>query len=152
MVVTSSQELLRQILQAVQESAVSDRAGKDTRSQFWATYNREAGEYDAEFLDKYKSDMDIVLIFAGLFSAVSTSFIVGMEPSLSPNPSDTTNALLMMLVHAIDNSTFSGQVANLGLPPWHGPGLSIIWIQTLMYASLSTSLLAALGAMLGKQW
>jgi hypothetical protein len=89
---------------------------------------------------------------AGLFSAVSTSFIVGMEPSLSPNPSDTTNALLMMLIHAIDNSTFGGQDANLGLPPWHGPGSSIIWIQTLMYASLSTSLLAALGAMLGKQW
>jgi hypothetical protein len=74
MVVTSSQELLRQILQAVQESAVSDRAGKDTRSQFWATYNREAGEYDAEFLEKYKSDMDIVLIFVSSTMSLQSSF------------------------------------------------------------------------------
>ncbi|KAF9222666.1 hypothetical protein BS17DRAFT_675401, partial [Gyrodon lividus] len=123
---------------------------KDTRSQFWATYNREAGEYDAEFLEKYKGDMDIVLIFAGLFSAVSTSFIVGTGSSLSPNPSDTTNALLMILIHTINNSTFSGQ--DLELRPWHGPGSPVVWIQTLMYASLSASLLAALGAMLGKQW
>ncbi|KAF9245052.1 hypothetical protein BU15DRAFT_8464, partial [Melanogaster broomeanus] len=123
---------------------------KDSRSQFWATYNREAGEYDAEFLDKYKSDMDIVLIFAGLFSAVSTSFIAGTQSNLSPNPSDTTNALLMMLIHTIDNSTFNGQ--DLGPPTWHGPGPSVVWTQTLMYASLSASLLAALGAMLGKQW
>ncbi|KIJ67603.1 hypothetical protein HYDPIDRAFT_72186, partial [Hydnomerulius pinastri MD-312] len=123
---------------------------KDTRSQFWATYSREAGEYDAEFLEKYKSDMDIVLIFAGLFSAVSTSFIVAMEPNLSPNPSDTTNVLLMILIHTIDNSTFNGQ--DLALPSWNGPGSSVVWVQTLIYASLSASLLAALGAMLGKQW
>ncbi|KIJ61572.1 hypothetical protein HYDPIDRAFT_56549, partial [Hydnomerulius pinastri MD-312] len=62
--------------------------------QFWATYAKEASEYDTEFLEKYKNDMDIVLIFAGLFSAVATTFIAAMQPTLSPDPSDTTNALL----------------------------------------------------------
>lgn len=36
--------------------------------------------------------------------------------------------------------------------PWQGPSTLVIWIQSLIYASLCASLLAALGAVLGKQW
>ncbi|KAF8842928.1 hypothetical protein BDN67DRAFT_864476, partial [Paxillus ammoniavirescens] len=78
-------------------------------------------------------------VTAGLFSAVATTFIVAMQSTLGPNPTDTTNALLMMLTHTIDNSTLSDQT--LGLPT-----------QTLAYASLAVSLLAALGAALKGQW
>ena len=87
---------------------------------------------------------------AGLFSAVSSAFIVNMESSLSPNPSDTTNSLLMILINKIDNNTFPPQEASL--PVWNGPSSTSIWVQTLAYTSLSTSLLAAFGAVLGKQW
>lgn len=58
--------------------------------------------------------------------------------------------LLKMLIHTVDNSTFQGQSFNT--PPWTGPTSTEIWVQSLIYASLSASLLAALGAMLGKQW
>ncbi|KAG1869614.1 hypothetical protein F4604DRAFT_1584280, partial [Suillus subluteus] len=51
-----------------------------------------------EFLEKYTTDMDIVLIFSGLFSAVSTSFIAAMESNLSPDPSDTTMALRIQII------------------------------------------------------
>ena len=71
-----------------------------------------------------------------------------MESGLSPNPSDTTNALLKILINKVDNSTFS----DASLPVWNGPNSTIIWIQALAYTSLSTSLLAAFGAVLGKQW
>ena len=73
-----------------------------------------------------------------------------MESSLSPNPSDTTNSLLMILINKIDNSMFPPQEASL--PVWNGPSSMSIWVQTLAYTSLSTSLLAAFGAVLGKQW
>ena len=73
-----------------------------------------------------------------------------MESSLSPNPSDTTNSLLKILINKIDNSTFPPQEASL--PVWNGPSSTSIWVQTLAYTSLSTSLLAAFGAVLGKQW
>ena len=73
-----------------------------------------------------------------------------MQSSLSPNASDTTNALLKILVNKIDNNTFPAQEAVL--PVWTGPSSTIIWIQTLAYTSLSSSLLAAFGAVLGKQW
>ena len=73
-----------------------------------------------------------------------------MESSLVPQPSDTTNALLMILINKVANGTFSDQDASL--PVWTGPSSTTVWIQSLAYASLSTSLLAAAGAVLGKQW
>ena len=87
---------------------------------------------------------------AGLFSAVSSAFIVNMQSSLSPSDSDTTIAILKILVNKIDNNTFPAQEATL--PVWTGPSSTTIWIQTLAYASLSSSLLAAFGAVLAKQW
>ncbi|KAH7912118.1 hypothetical protein BJ138DRAFT_985110, partial [Hygrophoropsis aurantiaca] len=122
----------------------------DSRSRFWATYKREAKEFDDDFLDRYKEDMDIVLIFAGLFSAVSTTFITSMQSSLSQDPTATTNVLLMQLIHATNTSAFADQ--NFDFSSWDGPGSTVIWTQSLIYASLAASLLAALGAVLGKQW
>ena len=90
------------------------------------------------------------VIQAGLFSAVGSAFIVNMQSSLTPSASDTTNALLKILVNKIDNTTFPPQEATL--PVWTGPSSITIWIQTLAYTSLSSSLLAAFGAVLGKQW
>jgi hypothetical protein len=87
---------------------------------------------------------------AGLFSAVGATFVGAMLPNLSPAPSDTTNALLMMIYHQLNTTAFPGQV--LSLPSWDGPLWVTIWTQTLLYASLSASLSAALGAVLGKQW
>ncbi|KIJ63833.1 hypothetical protein HYDPIDRAFT_91617, partial [Hydnomerulius pinastri MD-312] len=150
-VLSRCKHILLQILEILRTSAsTSTSDGNDAHASFWATYQHEASAYDDEFVETYKSDMDIVLIFAGLFSAVSTTFIVAMEPNLSPDPNETTNALLMLLIHTIDNNTFSNQT--LTLPGWDGPGSTVIWIQSLIYASLSASLLAALGAVLGKRW
>ena len=90
------------------------------------------------------------IVQAGLFSAVSSAFIVNMQSSLSPSASDTTNAILKILVNKIDNTTFPAQEA--ALPVWTGPSSTTVWIQTLAYTSLSSSLLAAFGAVLAKQW
>ncbi|KAG2128093.1 hypothetical protein BD769DRAFT_1325726, partial [Suillus cothurnatus] len=123
---------------------------KDNRSRFWGVYKRVAEEHDGEFLERYTGDMDIVLVFSGLFSAVSTSFIVAMESKLSPDPSDTTNALLKQLVEiGLGNLTAVGSTP--AEPTW-SPTAPVLRIQTVAYASLSMSLLAAFGAVLGKQW
>lgn len=72
-----------------------------------------------------------------------------MQSNLVPDPTTETNALLKKLVHTVDNSSFLGDNFDT---QWTGPGSTEILIQSLMYASLCASLLAALGAMLGKQW
>ncbi|KAH7911656.1 hypothetical protein BJ138DRAFT_994187, partial [Hygrophoropsis aurantiaca] len=121
----------------------------DNRSRLWAACRREVKEFDDESLEKYWNDMNIVLIFAGLFSAVSTVFITSMQSSLSPDPTATTNILLMQLVQATNTGAFGGY--DLELPSRNGPGSAMIWTQSLFYASLAASLLAALGAVLAGQ-
>ncbi|KAG2071659.1 hypothetical protein BDR04DRAFT_946944, partial [Suillus decipiens] len=109
-------------------------------------------EYDEEFLERYNGDMDIVLFFSCLFSAISTAFIVAMESNLSPDPNDTTPALLTQLVQiGLGNLTAAGSTPAAPAYTW-SPSTVNIRIQSIAYASLSFSLLAAFGAVLGKQW
>ncbi|KAG1745070.1 uncharacterized protein EDB91DRAFT_173604 [Suillus paluster] len=144
--------VMERVLGVLQDSTIALKGGKDDRSRFWGVYKRIAEEHDSEFLERYNGDMDIVLVFSGLFSAVSTSFIVAMEYKLSPDPTDTTNALLTQLVQI-----GLGNIAAAGSTPatpasTFSLALSDIRIQMIAYASLCMSLLAAFGAVLGKQW
>ncbi|KAG1886657.1 hypothetical protein F4604DRAFT_1282599 [Suillus subluteus] len=91
--------------------------------------------------------MGIILTFAGLFSAVNSTFIVGMQP----DSGDTTNALLLYLIQISVNGPNSVPDINT-LSSSTGYSSSTVWVQTLAYASLSFSVLAAFGAVLGKQW
>ena len=87
---------------------------------------------------------------AGLFSAVTSAFIVLVHSQLQPNPNDETAALLRVVLYKMDNATFGGDVP--AVPHWPGPPRSTVHIQTILYASLTTALFSAFLAMLGKQW
>ncbi|KAJ7479718.1 hypothetical protein FB451DRAFT_1556572 [Mycena latifolia] len=91
----------------------------DKKTVFWKAYMKLADEHDNEFKGKYGADLDTALIFAGLFSAVSSAFIIQIEPQLT-----TTSE----------------------------PSRTIVVVQSLLYISLFTTLLAALLTVLGKQW
>ncbi|KAG9043655.1 hypothetical protein FS837_009301 [Tulasnella sp. UAMH 9824] len=69
-------------------------------------------------------------------------------PELSPNPSDQTNNLLRLLVMRVDNNTLTPA----DLSPPFSPNSTSIFVNCLLYASLSCSLLAAVGAMMAKEW
>ncbi|KAG2151238.1 uncharacterized protein EDB93DRAFT_306889 [Suillus bovinus] len=144
--------VMKDVLDVLQNSTIASKSGKDDRSRFWGMYKRVAEEHDGEFLERYTTDMDIVLIFSGLFSAVSSAFIVAMESDLSPDPSDTTNALLKQIVQiGLGDFTAAGSAPADPASTW-SPAASTVRIQMVVYASLSMSLLAAFGAVLGKQW
>jgi len=87
---------------------------------------------------------------AGLFSAVTSAFIIEVNPKLHPDPNDETNALLRILIYNINSTAFDGNVPTL--PRWSGPPRTILQVQTMLYASLAASIFSALLAMLGKQW
>ncbi|KAJ7210852.1 hypothetical protein GGX14DRAFT_625057 [Mycena pura] len=89
----------------------------DKKSAFWTSYMKLADEHDKEFKEKYSTDLDTSLIFAGLFSAIASAFIILIQPQL-----------------ALD------------------PPIKIVVAQSILYISLFTTLLAALLAVLGKQW
>ncbi|KAG1718292.1 hypothetical protein EDB19DRAFT_1602650, partial [Suillus lakei] len=118
---------------------------KDESSKFWAAYKKVSSEYDNDMLERCNGNMDIVLIFAGLFSAANTAFIIAMQP----NPINTTNALVFQLIQITLHGSSAAQPT---LSPSTGYSPLDVWTQALAYASLAFSLVAAFGAVLGKQW
>ncbi|KAJ7113173.1 hypothetical protein C8R44DRAFT_856153 [Mycena epipterygia] len=95
----------------------------DNKTTFWNSYMKLADEYDKEFQRKYSTDLDTGLIFAGLFSAVGSAFIIQIQQQITPNPPSGAPSQIVVVV-----------------------------VQSLLYVSLFTTLLAALLAVLGKQW
>ncbi|KAJ7245467.1 hypothetical protein C8J57DRAFT_1725197 [Mycena rebaudengoi] len=121
----------------------------DKETIFWNAYKTLSEEYDREFHKKYGTDLDTSLIFAGLFSAVSSAFIIQIQPELQQDPNEVTQHLLRILIHNANQSLFSG--IDLAEPN-SGATTNIVLVQSLLYASLFSTLLAALLAVLGKQW
>jgi hypothetical protein len=117
-------------------------------------------------MEKYDEDLNTTLIFvrfvsssavraltksqAGLFSAVTSAFIIEVHSHLQQDPNDVTAALLRVLLYKIDNTTFGNDPPTL--PQWTGPPRTIVHVQAILLASLATSLFSAFLAMLGKQW
>ncbi|KAJ7273890.1 hypothetical protein C8J57DRAFT_1062889, partial [Mycena rebaudengoi] len=120
----------------------------DKETTFWNAYKTLSEEYDREFLKKYGTDLDTSLIFAGLFSAVSSAFIIQIQPELQQDPNEVTQQLLRILIHNANQSLFSG--IDL-VEPNSGATTTVVIVQSLLYASLFSTL-AALLAVLGKQW
>ncbi|KZV82238.1 hypothetical protein EXIGLDRAFT_729988, partial [Exidia glandulosa HHB12029] len=56
----------------------------DDNARVWRVYKDEAIAYDRSMLDGWNKTLDILLIFAGLFSAVVTSFVVESYQFLQP--------------------------------------------------------------------
>jgi len=158
------------VLETLHSSSNASPQQTDIHSRFWNTYERVARQYDEDFIEKNNGSLDVLLIFvrphcesvriyliqddllnhqAGLFSSVSSTFIVAMGTSFQPNANDTTNALLALLVTAAYNGT---RPISSPLNTASSPTSDAIWIQGLAYASLTFSLLAAFGAVLSKQW
>ncbi|KAG2151279.1 uncharacterized protein EDB93DRAFT_310138, partial [Suillus bovinus] len=144
--------VMKEVLDVLQNSTIASKSRKHNRSRFWGLYRRVAEELDDKVLDQSSNDMDSILLFSGIFSTVSSAFIVAMESNLSPDPSDTTNALLKQLVQiGLGNLTAADSTPADPPSPW-SPSAAAVRIQMIAYASLSMSLLAAFGAVLGKQW
>ena len=120
-----------------------------------------------DYVKKYDEDLNTTLIFvrdsstalannltwfkAGLFSAVSSAFIIDIYKQLQPDPSDQSAALLRAILLTLNHSAIPN--ATPTVPPIQShPPSEIVTVNCLLYASLLISLLAAFAAMLGKQW
>lgn len=86
---------------------------------------------------------------AALFSAINTTFLSLSLPGLSNDPAAETNTLLRLIVQGAQNSTL--RPADLEPPPY-SPSSSEVRINQLFSISLTFSLIASFGALLGQQW
>ncbi|KAG1768529.1 hypothetical protein EDD22DRAFT_233868 [Suillus occidentalis] len=137
---------LKEILNVLRGSTIVEAHGKDVKSKFWTTYKKVSNEYDDDFLERAHGDIGIILTFAGLLSAVISTFIGIMQP----NTGDTTNELLLQLIQITAGGP--NAVNDIGtLTSVTRYSSSTAWIQTLAYISLALSILAAFGTVVGKQ-
>ncbi|KAI9435114.1 hypothetical protein H4582DRAFT_1817862, partial [Lactarius indigo] len=120
----------------------------------WSMYLIEAEKQDDKAAESWKGDTDGILVFTGLFSATVATFIIESYQQLSPDSSDTTNALLIQLsrqlVNISNGSPLESVAAQFNQP--FQPTASAVRVNVLWFLSLVFSLTCALSATLMQQW
>ncbi|KAJ7101277.1 hypothetical protein B0H15DRAFT_733427, partial [Mycena belliarum] len=117
----------------------------------WAVYIAEAEKYDKALVESWKSDMDGMLIFAGLFSASLTAFIIESYKTLIPDSGDATVELLKQISTQLASSA-NGTSFEAAPPMVFVASTTSLVCNTLWFISLGLSLACALIATLVEQW
>ncbi|KAL1699136.1 hypothetical protein EV121DRAFT_216833, partial [Schizophyllum commune] len=131
------------------EDPYGAEAGENAR--VWRVYH-PSGDFDDDMIRGFKDMLDVHLIFAALFSAVVTTFVVQTSQALQPDYGQITVMLLLELV-ALQRSNSSDVV------PSSGVGIDSlsymsgdVWVNALWFTTLALSLATVLVAALVKQW
>ncbi|KAI0246953.1 hypothetical protein BJV78DRAFT_1096727, partial [Lactifluus subvellereus] len=117
----------------------------------WSLCLAHADKFDKALVESWKGDMDGILIFSGLFSAIVTAFLIDSYKALQqPDPVTTNLNMTAQLVTLLALST--NQKA--ALPPLPTPNSqdTYLVINALWFLSLFFALMCALAATLVQQW
>ncbi|KAJ8083508.1 hypothetical protein PM082_009382 [Marasmius tenuissimus] len=117
---------------------------KPTPERSWEAVMKEVGGIDEGVLHGWKEDIDTLLVFAGLFSAVVTAFTIESYQWLEEGPEDATVALLRQISQQMNNT--------VPTPVVFEASASNVRINTLWFLSLIIALVDALFGLLCKQW
>ncbi|PBK86589.1 hypothetical protein ARMGADRAFT_1047827 [Armillaria gallica] len=126
-------------------------------ARVWRTYADESVNFDANMVEDSRDNVDVLLVFAGLFSAVVSTFVTQASQSLSADYTQMSASFLFELV-AIQRAVASGAtVDTVNASPYDPssifvPSTGSIWVNGLWFTSLVLSLTTALIAVLAKQW
>ncbi|KZV89696.1 hypothetical protein EXIGLDRAFT_617875, partial [Exidia glandulosa HHB12029] len=146
---TSNEELDTEFKREFPPDAFGSEA--DDAARVWKVYRAQATLHDNALLEGWNGTLDILLIFAGLFSAVITAFLVESYPSLQFDKDGfTVNALYALVV--AHNTTGSIPALPLPAPVTVYPSTTSQWINGLWFTSLVVTLSASLLCILVKQW
>ncbi|KAF7333467.1 hypothetical protein MVEN_02362900 [Mycena venus] len=140
-------------MNTVRQSPVPEASDHDesAAAKLWTVYVSEAEKYDKTLVEGWKSDMDGLLIFAGLFSASLTAFLIESYKNLTPDQGAMTIALLTQISRQLDPQLNASSAAALTSIPFI-PSTSSLACNTLWFLSLGLSLSCALIATLVEQW
>ncbi|CAE6503847.1 unnamed protein product [Rhizoctonia solani] len=124
----------------------------------WKSYVKEADEYDKELVEGWNNSLEVILVFAALFSAVATAFILESSKKLEPDPSLASVNTLLAISQNLLAITSNVQVEGLETPAGSNqkaafvPPRTVVIVNTLWYASLALSIATSFIAMLAKEW
>ncbi|KAL1731874.1 hypothetical protein EV714DRAFT_167052, partial [Schizophyllum commune] len=92
-----------------------EELGKNAR--IWSVYSDETQIADKERVQKLNGTLDALLVFAGLFSAVVTTFVAQSSQSLTPDYAQITASLVYELV-LMQRATASGNPGQVPQSPF----------------------------------
>ncbi|KAK1216325.1 hypothetical protein PQX77_021048 [Marasmius sp. AFHP31] len=118
---------------------------KPTLEKSWEVIMKEVTSLDDGLVGGWKEDIDTLLVFAGLFSAVVTAFTIESYQWLQEAPEDTTVALLKQISQQMNGTSVPE-------PDTFAVSSSDVAINVLWFLSLIIALVDALFALLCKQW
>ncbi|KAG9123309.1 hypothetical protein FRC07_015109 [Ceratobasidium sp. 392] len=128
----------------------------DDTGAIWKLYREEADEHDQELVRSKHASLDVMLLFAALFSAILTAFLIESKDLLQQDPADASVALLLSIAQSQyrleHGMTAPSDDTSLPSIPDFSPSHSARWINGIWFSSLALSLSAALIAMLSKEW
>ncbi|KAJ7847445.1 hypothetical protein B0H14DRAFT_2274313, partial [Mycena olivaceomarginata] len=133
---------------------IYEEMGPNARA--WRMYLDECTIFDGDMSEANRDTLDVLLVFAGLFSAVVTTFLVQVSEILQPDYTQISASILYELL-VVQRAIGNGSAISLTpLAPSPSadftPSTAITWVNGLWYASLTLSLITALVAVLAKQW
>lgn len=137
------------------EDAQYEETGSNAR--VWRVYQEESTIHDGNMVEEARDHVDVLLIFAGLFSAVVTTLIVQTSQNLQANYSQVSASLLLQLVliqYSVANGTTPPSLSAASLDPsfTFTPSTVDVWVNSLWFTSFFLNLTTALVGVLVKQW
>ncbi|KAI0689231.1 hypothetical protein BC835DRAFT_1283343, partial [Cytidiella melzeri] len=123
----------------------------------WSAMAQVVRDFDQEKIEDYKDDIDTLLVFAGLFSAVLSAFLVALYPNLQPQPLNQALQVLERIETQTAGYRFESGYLNSTAPttgtsiPFQAAHSDIV-TNILWFASLIVSLVTASFGILVKQW
>ncbi|KAI0322938.1 hypothetical protein OF83DRAFT_1047698, partial [Amylostereum chailletii] len=118
----------------------------------WSVYLSVADNYDKSLVERWKADMDGILIFTGLFSTTVAAFFIESYKSLQQDPGNVTVQILSQISQQL--VTIANGTAPF-IPPPPSPfevPSSMLRVDIFWSLSLVVSITCALGAVLVQQW
>ncbi|KAL1707490.1 hypothetical protein EV121DRAFT_173635, partial [Schizophyllum commune] len=127
-----------------------------SKARVWNVYNDEAQIVDAEMVKTLNGTIDVLLVFAGLFSAVVTTFVAQNSQKLGPDYAQMTASFMYELTRvqrAIAAGTSVDEIPATQ-PSFASEARTAgdVWVNGLWLSSLTLSLLTSLVSVLAKQW
>ncbi|TDL14182.1 hypothetical protein BD410DRAFT_277749 [Rickenella mellea] len=117
-------------------------------SRIWKPYLKLVEKYDKDLVESWRDDMESLLIFAALFSASVTAFVIESYQALQQDTGQATLAALLRISEQLANGTHSTPAVQPVFQQQSGD----IAVNVLWFLSLGFSLACALAAVMVKQW
>ncbi|KAJ3479224.1 hypothetical protein NLI96_g9213 [Meripilus lineatus] len=129
---------------------------KDTNG--WTDLSKTLHEADEREGKGAYENVDTILVFSGLFSAVIITLVIEAGRLLQRDQAEATTMILLQISQQLSSFSVTGTPLLLNSTstpaslPSFAPDSSSIWVNALWFAALTLSLITASLGMLVKQW